>query len=254
MEKKNLTQKEALEMLSQLDLACHQQNLVGFSRKGDANKVELLLIGGLNPDEEYIDKDKNKFIPIIEAIKNNNSEIIELLLLYNANINLLFKGDPILIYSIKKGKTKAAMTLIENGADINLMNAFKVNALYVAAKNNNSEIIQLLKSKGAHEMNEEEIKNHDKKKWFYRLKIAGVALGVILLVKTCSDGSESTSSGSGGGGGGSTPNSNSSATYDCPHCNGSGQRPNSQTGAYGKCNSCGGDGSVTQSQYDHLSK
>ena len=57
----NITQKEALEMLKQMDISAVPQNLVFYSQEGDENKVALLLKGGVNPNFPT-EPDKNKKI------------------------------------------------------------------------------------------------------------------------------------------------------------------------------------------------
>lgn len=208
MEKQKLTQKEALEMLQQMNALCVSQNLIWYAGQGDLNKVELLLIGGLNPDTPWVDQQNKQFYALPEAIKVGNIKMIELLLAYGANINLLIGSDTPLIHAIENGQTDVAKFLIEKGADLNIMNSAKVNALYIAQRKKNNTIIELLKKAGAHEMTAEELKTHGKKKLTGRISLVIGVVVLIFFAKMCSDKYESSHSSGGSG----------SVNHTCTYC------------------------------------
>ena len=149
------TQKEAFDMLAQMNVGVIQQNLVYYASNGaDANILQLLLRAGLDPNKTWTRENKKSlhddvFYPLLEAVKDGTTKTIEILL--------------------------------SNGADVNIQDAnTKETALYLAQKLKKDEIVQLLKNAGAKELAGEEI-DVIKKKAKRKNIIALVKVAVFLL-------------------------------------------------------------------------
>lgn len=180
-------QKEAMEMLQQMDTLCVQQNLAYYSQHGDVNKTELLLIAGLNPNDADVDDKKKKQFILHNVCIYGTAPIVELLLQYGANINLLDEsGETALHKAVENNKADIVKVLIKNGADLNLMTGAKKNALYIAEQKKNSEIVELLKKAGAHQMTDDEIKVHKKRKLVGKISIVIALAGCIWIAQICS--------------------------------------------------------------------
>ncbi len=84
-----------------------------------------------------------------DAIKNNNTENLILLLKLNANPNgVNHMTETPLMYAIKMNNISASEFLIKAGADINIKNQYNNNALVIAAMNNHIYIVELLLKAG----------------------------------------------------------------------------------------------------------
>lgn len=204
-------QKEALEMLKQMDTLCVQQNLAYYSQHGDKDKTELLLIAGLNPNDPHVDDKKKKQFILHNACIYSTAAIVELLLKYGANINLLDdSGETALLKAVENNKTDIIKVLIQNGADLNVMTGAKINALYIAEQKKNTEAIELLKKAGAHQMTDDEIKVHKKRKLVGKISLVVALAGCIWVAQICSTHSSSSGRGS---------SSSSGVTHTCINCN-----------------------------------
>ncbi len=84
--------------------------------------------------------------PVHNAIKNNNIEILKLLLTAGANINISNRDDSPLSLAIKLGLNEIAYFLIENGADINYAsgNYRNIYPITRAIASNNIEMVEFL--------------------------------------------------------------------------------------------------------------
>ena len=82
---------------------------------------------------------------MIKSISKNNLEVLKLLIENGANVNLIdgSKGTP-LIRAIDCNKIEMVEILIENGADINMVDTKLWTLLQRAISSSNSDILQLL--------------------------------------------------------------------------------------------------------------
>jgi len=105
----------------------------------------ILLLNGANPN---IHNDKK--IPLIIACSNNYLYAVELLLKYNAKINVYNenKETPLIVAS-KNNHTDIVKILLKNKAILKKKDIYGNTALFYAEENNNQEIIDLLVKKGA---------------------------------------------------------------------------------------------------------
>ncbi len=177
MEKQKLTQKEALQMLEQMDIPAIAQNLAYYAQIKDINKVELLLIGGVNPNEIYVNSKNKKVYTVKNTAIFGDIPCLKMLLEYGANIDQVDEeGYTALHDAINAGKADVVKFLIENGANVNALTKVKANALFMAEEKKNTEIIELLKKAGAREMTEAEKKEYKQDKKIKRASI------IIMLV------------------------------------------------------------------------
>lgn len=146
-----LSQKDALEILSKMDIDCTLQNLVNYSESGYKNKVELLLIAGLNPNESWFNpRNRFSYYPLHQASGHSSPDILKLLIEYKAEVNKIDQhGYTPIFYAIEYGNLKNVEYLIENGADVNFKFKNKLNPLQYALNKRKQDIVELLKRKGA---------------------------------------------------------------------------------------------------------
>jgi hypothetical protein len=230
-------QKEALEMLNSMNVQFTEQNLIHFTEKDDYNKVELLLIAGVNPNCAF--SDSNKFIhyPIYEAVAKGNVKMLELLLSYGVNVNQRLNNEmTALLFAVVDNKKEVVKFLIEKGADVNLKNIAKLNARYYAKENKNEEILQILINAGAEEIKMEEVASivkAGKKSGIQKIVICIAVTALIMYIYS----QRSTSSNSNSGG--SSSSSSASGSHTCTWCgkgySGNGYNHLGGTGAQSYC-------------------
>ena len=177
------TQKDAVDMLFKMNWGVVQQNLIFFIEKNDLNKVNLLLIAGLNPNEPYFnDKTKTNYFALHQAAIFGSPEIIDKLIEFKADVNIKgSKGMSPIFSAINKGKIENVKTLIKNGADVNFKSKSKINPLYYSVQKNKNEITEILKQAGAKEMTDEEIKDHKMTKIPKYILIGVAIIGCVWI-------------------------------------------------------------------------
>ncbi|HUU19571.1 MAG TPA: ankyrin repeat domain-containing protein [Sedimentisphaerales bacterium] len=117
------------------------------ARDGDIDQVQLLLSKGANVNE----KNRMGWTPLHTAIRNRRLAIIEPLIAKGADINAADnRGQTPLLAAVYISQKDAVELLIAKGADVNLMGGGD-NALSLAKKRNNKEIVDLLLKHGAKE-------------------------------------------------------------------------------------------------------
>lgn len=164
--KKKITQKEAFNMLDRMDVAVVEQNIIWYAQVGDFNKVELLLIAGINPNVCWYNEEEGRNVFALHNTAGyGKPEMVKLLLDNGAEVNLIDDlGYTALFYAIDTGKIEPVKLLIENGADIHHMGNNKINPLQYARKQHKHEIVELLTSAGAGEIVDKEPKISSRKK------------------------------------------------------------------------------------------
>lgn len=148
-------------------------------RKGNIEIAEILLHSGANVNyvnargslpyftftREETDKYSNQIltnylsdvnftgaygeIPLFEAIKTSNMNLVKLLLRYGANLHITNKfGFTPLLAAVESEKIDIVKILVENG-DVNFKTKYDMTPLYLAALKRNAYIITLLFKYGA---------------------------------------------------------------------------------------------------------
>ncbi|RZC92695.1 hypothetical protein C5167_011776 [Papaver somniferum] len=82
--------------------------------------------------------------PLASAIVNNSLRIMDLLLQAGADPNAESRGIAPLLYAVDHGRTRCIMRLLEAGADPNVTDNEGMTAVEIAAKEGNSEIVEIL--------------------------------------------------------------------------------------------------------------
>lgn len=125
MAKISKQKQDAIELLSKLDIAINEQNLVYYSQEGNIDNVRLLIEAGVSANAFYYEeKDKKKFYysPLYSAYTRNHLDVVELLLKNGANINFNDNDNNIptpINYAIEQNNAELLQFFIKNGADVN---------------------------------------------------------------------------------------------------------------------------------------
>lgn len=125
--------------------------LVNAVNNNKSEAVKLLLEHGANPDVKI----KNGIYPIIEASSGGYTEIVELLIKYKVNVNIRkLDGSGItpLMFACIQGNKSIVQKLIEAGADPNtksFQNSTALNYANEKASPLKEELIAILNSSGA---------------------------------------------------------------------------------------------------------
>lgn len=103
--------------------------------------------------------------PLIQVVNDGNGinkfKCLKVLLKYNYNVNFLNKkGQTPLIISTINNDFESVKLLVENGADINILDESYGNAYDYAKLNKNIEIIEYLKTRSAYNIINKFIKNN----------------------------------------------------------------------------------------------
>lgn len=89
-------------------------------------------------------------IPLIIAIKNNNIELVKLLLSKGADVNKIANNESPLLVASQFGHDLIVKLLLDTpGVNINIMGIDKETPLFKAAQNGKTNVVELLLSKGA---------------------------------------------------------------------------------------------------------
>jgi len=113
------------------------------SFNGNKEIVELLLQKGADPNVY----DDMGIAPIIGAARQNQADIITMLIKNKAEVNIKNKGgeETALHYAAEYNSGDAAKVLLANGADKNLKNSSGKTPLDVAKDKKSDKVIELLK-------------------------------------------------------------------------------------------------------------
>jgi len=123
------------------------------ARDGDIDQVQLLISKGADVNE----KNRMGWTPLHTAIRNRRLALIEPLIAKGADINAADnRGQTPLMAAIYIGQKDAVELLIAKGADVNVIGGSD-NALSLAKKRRNTEIVDLLLKHGAKEPSLEDL-------------------------------------------------------------------------------------------------
>ncbi len=123
------------------------ETLHDAARDGDIDQVQLLISKGANVNEQ----NRMGWTPLHTAIRNLRLALIEPLIAKGADINATDnRGQTPLMAAVYIGQKDTVELLIAKGADVNLMGGSD-NALSLAQKRRNTEIVNLLLKHGAKE-------------------------------------------------------------------------------------------------------
>jgi ankyrin repeat protein len=86
---------------------------------------------------------------MLEAILDNNLEVVKSLLDRGTDINSMMNGGTALMWAAGTDRLEMAKLLIDKGADVNAKNQYGGTALIWASNQGHLELINLLKAHGA---------------------------------------------------------------------------------------------------------
>ncbi|WP_339057371.1 ankyrin repeat domain-containing protein [Candidatus Regiella endosymbiont of Tuberolachnus salignus] len=121
--------------------------LIQAIEKKDLSMIKFLL-ETVKADPNLRNTFANK-LPLIDAIKQGNIEIVQELLTAGANINEPFHSTTPLFEATKKGKLNIIKLLIEKKAELNIRTSHDETALMAAAGNGHLDIVKFLVGAGA---------------------------------------------------------------------------------------------------------
>ncbi|XP_044726605.1 putative ankyrin repeat protein RF_0381 isoform X3 [Chrysoperla carnea] len=117
--------------------------------------------------------------PLYNAIQNNRLEIIELLLKHEADVNVKNRfGQTPLYNAVKNYQLEITELLLKHEADVNVKNLYGRTPLYKAIKNNQLEITELLLKHKA-DINAQDVER--KTPLFYAIKNENLKITKLLL-------------------------------------------------------------------------
>ena len=123
--------------------------------KGDLNQVQLLISKGAYVNANS--QNRMSWSPLHTAIQNRRQVVIEPLIAKGADVNAKDnRGQTPLHIAVDTGQKDAVELLIAKGADVNVMSGGN-NALTLAKRRRNTEIVELLLKHGAKEMSPEDL-------------------------------------------------------------------------------------------------
>ena len=162
--------KNAWEFTTGRGVNIQQATSFAFMSKMDAGQTVNYLFEQVTkeyPAEEFFKP------PLLLAIENGNSDIVELLIEKGADLTWVFEpksaqdwtwplapGMNAIMYAAYRGEVKAIEFLISKGLDVNAGDNTKQTALMYAAHQGEAEAVRLLVSKGA-DMNVRDMENQN---------------------------------------------------------------------------------------------
>ncbi|EAY20115.1 hypothetical protein TVAG_366230 [Trichomonas vaginalis G3] len=111
---------------------------------GNNDALNLFYMSGVPFDKT----DKKGFTPLMLACKTNCFENVESLVNFGADIHVTFNGCSLLIFACEGGNPQTVNLLLEHGFDVNENSPYGT-PLSIAVMNNKTEVSKLLLSKGA---------------------------------------------------------------------------------------------------------
>lgn len=107
-----------------------------------------ILIAIVSATSAFASNDSN----LLEAVKNNETKLVEQLLADGANPNTVDEDRfdaPVINYAASNNNLEMVKILVDAGADVNLGNEFKWQAIHAATRVKNVEIVSYLLDQGA---------------------------------------------------------------------------------------------------------
>jgi hypothetical protein len=130
------------------------------SRIDNADTILGLLDGTLErPVENKEPAFENLSKKLLEAVLNNNTELVKELIEHGADVNGFYKGRAVLNSAVISGKIKHVKLLLDYGAKVNIKDSNGKQAIEYAYKHNHKRIITLLLKYGAKDIVPEEKTN-----------------------------------------------------------------------------------------------
>jgi ankyrin repeat protein len=122
------------------------EEAVSILSEGNLTKVELLLNGGININDDLI----GDGTPLIIAVQNNKKKLVEYLLGQGADINQksVQDGSPLIVASLTNN-IELVEYLHKQGASIDAVTEYDETALISASRAGNFQIVKFLVEQGA---------------------------------------------------------------------------------------------------------
>lgn len=160
---KNTLSQEQKDILISKKLSPTTQCIIEQIKKNKNENVQLLLEAGVNPNTSYLAE-----YPIYIAAKENNFEALKMLYEYGAKLDRGFNSE--LYEAIKNKNADMAQYLIDKKSNINYKDSVTNNTLlYLAIKNNMLSVAQQLVDKDI-APDKKSVILIKKKKLFYLIK------------------------------------------------------------------------------------
>jgi len=130
-----------------------ETDLIDAIKKQDIQGVKNAIQNGANVNykpDMFLTPSEKYAVPMYEAARSNNIEIMSLLNIAGADINLENESGEFPLYiALDAGADDAARWLMDKGANIDLRNVSGLTVMHVAANKGNIDMCQLLMEKGA---------------------------------------------------------------------------------------------------------
>jgi len=143
--------QDAIDLLSKLDIAINEQNLVYYSEKGDFDNVNLLIDAGISANAYFglkQDDGDHYYSPLYSAYTNGHLKVAELLIKNGADINFFTEDSKMptpINYAIEKNDIDLLEFFIKQGADVNINKGdFENIPIFNAIKHKHYDILKIL--------------------------------------------------------------------------------------------------------------
>jgi len=151
-------------------------SLISAAKNNNLEMVQMLLNAGADKDIQ----DKDGWTALHWAAKNNSTYIIQRLLKKNANLDIQDNlGCTALIQAVRFNRSEIAQMLLDKGANPNIKTRNGWTVLHWAASSGNLKIVHMLLNKGA-DLNIQDNKGHTAFNWAVKNKNQEI---INLLIK-----------------------------------------------------------------------